>query len=178
MKLPISRIEEGDNKLHFESARDGWVKQLITQIGDKGYRITGPLSIDMNLTKLEPDYYLRGKLETEIEQPCARCAESFKLPIGHSFELGLAHVSHQKAQDPLLSEESEELDVIYFEGPDIDVGAVIEEQFFLSIPYQAVCKESCLGLCQQCGKNRNLGPCECSKGMENSPFSVLKQLKH
>src|SRR5262249_28756461 len=127
--------------------------------------------------KLEPDYYLRGKWETQVSQVCARCAEAFTLPLRQAFELGLAHISHRKAHDPDLAEESEELDVIYFEGPELDLRPVIEEQFFLSIPYQAVCQENCLGICQRCGKNRNVEPCTCAAAPDHNPFSGLQQMK-
>ena len=37
-----------------------------------------------------------------------------------------------------------------------------------------LCKEDCKGLCPDCGKNLNLGPCGCRK--KNDPrFAVLEQ---
>ena len=180
MKLLISQIADGENRLGFNSVRDVLVKKLMEEIekSDEGLRFSGPLQVDLNLTKLEPEYYLRGSLACEISQNCARCAEANPFAVKFPFELGLAHIVHQKAKDPALTQESDVLDIIYFEGPELDLAPILEEQFFLGRPYQLVCKESCQGLCQQCGANRNIEPCDCTQSMGLSPFSVLKQLKH
>ena len=178
MKLPVSQIHEGDNALHFDSRQDGWVRDVMHHVEKRGYRFNSPMLAEMNLVKLEPDYYLRGRLEFAIQQTCARCAEPFQLDIKHPFEVAFAHISGQTVRKTAkLTEESEELDINFFEGPELDLAPVVEEQFFLSIPYQAVCKPACRGMCQKCGQNLNAGACGCSGEIKPNPFSILKQLK-
>ena len=179
MKLQISQMKEGENPFQFNSLQDGWVKEVIQHVEAQGYDVQGPLRIDVNLTKLEPDYYLRGKLAFAIQQNCARCAESFSLPIEHQFNVALAHISTAKVRGAaaLTEEESEEMDVNFFEGNEIDLGPIVEEQFFLSVPYQSLCKSDCKGICQKCGRNRNAGDCGCSQSTKTTPFSVLEGLK-
>lgn len=176
MKLVISQLSEGENRFHFESPKDGWVKTVIAEVGKGGYRVKSEMEIDLNLTKLEPDYYLRGKMKFGVEQNCDRCAEGFVLPVDHSFDVALAHVS-VKAKKAELTDESEELDINFFEGNEIELVPVIEEQFFLSLPYQSICREECKGICQQCGKNLNVAECACQKNRKLTPFSVLQSYK-
>jgi uncharacterized protein len=121
---------------------------------------------------------MRGKLKFGLEQLCSRCAENFTLPVNSNFELALVHVPEGVAKSPQLSEESEELDVTYFEGPEIELAPIVEEQLFLSLPLQAVCKPNCLGICQRCGQNLNVKKCDCDKSQELSPFAdLLKNFK-
>lgn len=179
MKLQISQLKEGENPFQFDSLKDGWVKEVIQHVEKQGYEVQGPLRVDINLTKLEPDYYLRGKLDFAVQQNCARCAEAFSLPIEQEFSLALAHISTAKTRGAtaLTEEESEELDVNFFEGTEIELGPIVEEQFFLSVPYQSLCKSNCKGICQKCGQNRNVKECKCKQSADITPFSVLKKLK-
>ena len=44
---------------------------------------------------------------------------------------------------------------------------------FGSMPFRPACKETCLGLCMNCGKDLNDKHCECEIEVPNGPFSVL-----
>jgi uncharacterized protein len=179
MKLSISTLNEGENALEFNSIRDSWLKNLISRIErEGGFHFETPLGLDLRLTKLEPDYYLRGKMNYCIAVPCARCAESFKMPVDQAFELALSHVKSAEAGSEKISEESEELDINFFSGNEIDLEPMVEEQFQLSLPYKALCSNNCRGVCQKCGKNLNQGNCDCKSDSETNPFSILKQIKH
>ena len=39
--------------------------------------------------------------------------------------------------------------------------SMVREQVYLELPMNPVCTESCLGLCPQCGEDRNQGNHEC-----------------
>jgi uncharacterized metal-binding protein YceD (DUF177 family) len=78
-----------------------------------------------------------------------------------------------------------DLDVTYLQQDFIDLNALIAEQVMLKLPFQPLCADACLGLCQTCGANLNEGRCACrvlakeadSGGAENtSPFAVLPKL--
>ena len=177
MKLSISKLKERDNPFQFQSHKDGWVREIIHRLRGRGFEVEGEIQIQMNITKLEPDYYMRGNLSLSLQQTCARCAELFSLPIQHAFDIALAHVTQVKARTNELADESDALDVNYFEGNEIDLSPMIEEQFFLSIPYQSVCKADCLGICQLCGRNLNHSMCTCKQSDKLNPFSVLAGVK-
>lgn len=177
MKLLISQLHEGENPFQFESSRDAWMGEVLTQVEAQGYRLESPIAANVRLTKLEPDYYMKGQLAFDVQQTCARCAEMFKLPIKHQFDVALAHINNVKVRKVELAEESEELDINFFEGNEIDLSPIIKEQFFLSIPYQSLCNEACKGICQHCGQNLNLKTCACDGSLVPKPFSVLKDLK-
>lgn len=43
----------------------------------------------------------------------------------------------------------------------IDLNPDIREEVMLDYPMKPLCKQSCKGLCQKCGKNKNEGGCPC-----------------
>ncbi|HEX7587809.1 MAG TPA: DUF177 domain-containing protein, partial [Anaerolineae bacterium] len=43
-------------------------------------------------------------------------------------------------------------------------------------PPHPVCRTKCAGLCPNCGKNWNEGPCECRQDETDPRLAVLKQL--
>ncbi len=180
MKVGLAQIKTGENAFAFSSTSDAWLRELAQRLSLQGIQIPGTIEIQMQLTKLEPDYYLKGALQFEVEQACGRCAETFRMPIAHTFELGLAHVvgTGKKAAEASLSEESEELDISYFEGPEIDFGPIVEEQILLSLPYTAICRTDCKGICQTCGSDLNQGNCGCPKYNPVNAFAMLAQLKN
>jgi uncharacterized protein len=177
MKLTVSQMLEGENSFHFDSLQEKWLAEAVREWGTKDAQIEGGLRVDLKVVKLEPDYYVQGKLGTTLRLNCARCAESFAAPIRQDFDLALAQVSQARGRNVALAEESEELDVCYFEGNEIDLVPLIAEQFVLSVPYRSLCRPDCRGLCQQCGKNLNQGECGCRVENPINPFNVLKNMK-
>jgi uncharacterized protein len=175
MKVGLAQIKTGENAFVFSTSKDPWLKELSNRLAAAGTKIPGNIEIALQLTKLEPDYYLRGQMTFEVDQTCARCADSFPLPIEHTVALGMAHVGSQ-AVEGVLSEESEELDINYFEGTDLDFGPIIEEQILLSLPYRAMCRPDCKGICQSCGSDLNKGDCRCPKTNPVHAFAALAQI--
>jgi len=43
----------------------------------------------------------------------------------------------------------------------IDIEPMIRDAVLLSMPFAPLCKPDCLGLCERCGGDRNLGECVC-----------------
>ncbi len=176
MKLVISQLKEGENLFDFDSTKEPWLIEMIKRITDTGHTFLSPMHVHFNLVQSDPDYFLKGKMDFHVEQICARCAETFDQSIKHPFAVSLAHVESNRAHKTKSKEEEEDtdLDINFFEGNEIDLAPLLEEQFFLSLPYKSTCSETCKGICQSCGQNLNLKTCGCSHKNLASPFSVLQ----
>ena len=179
MKLVVSHMNEGENLFQYATPKEAWLNAVVSRAAQENVTVDGPLAVKLHFTKLEPDYYLRGELKYTLQQPCSRCAEAAKTPIDFRFELALSHVPGPRptVTTEKLSEESEEVDVILFHGPELELDSLVEEQLYLSVPYSILCKPDCKGMCQVCGKNWNEGKCSCADKNVLTPFSVLKNLK-
>ena len=73
--------------------------------------------------------------------------------------IGLGHRAPAQgggAEDAEVELQSEEMDLYYFEGEEIDLDPYVFEEVMLNIPIKALCSESCKGMCPSCGQNLNI----------------------
>ncbi len=89
---------------------------------------------------------------------------------------GFARHAHDEEAGELISS-GKDLDITYLSHEYIDLGEVLTEQLQLQVPFQPLCKESCKGVCLECGTDLNVGRCACAKIKKTSPFSVLNNFK-
>lgn len=122
---------------------------------------------------------LEGTLNTKIALDCDRCLDSFLYPLDINFKIDLELA--EKSSVGLEGEHacrSDEMDVMFLDGPVIDLFYLLQHQVFLALPTKKLCKIDCLGLCPKCGENLNMEQCKCQNAPEASPFSILRNLKH
>ena len=147
------------------------------EIGQEGdsYRIVAPVELDFDIHKSKDQFRLEGTVRTELELPCSRCLEPFRLPVDSAFDLRYAPESAMATDtDTVVAEE--DLETRYYRDDQIDLDGLIREQLYLALPMKPLCRDECLGLCPQCGTNRNAGTCECDTGWHDPRLEPLKDL--
>ena len=87
---------------------------------------------------------------------CDRCADEFV----RSFSVPVEHTLVTKVEDDTNDE------LIVIDSYHYDIDPLVKEDIILSLPTKVLCKEDCKGICPQCGKNLNAGPCECKKATD------------
>lgn len=122
--------------------------------------------------------HVRGRLQAEVALSCGRCLEGFVMSLDQ--ELDLFYLPHEAGQDQEEEDEVELSDrdvvVAYYHGDRLDLGDVIREQLFLTVPLKRLCREDCQGLCPHCGVNRNQQACAClGEEPSLSPFASLRR---
>jgi uncharacterized protein len=118
----------------------------------------------------EGRFYWQGKATTAIQGECRRCLTPVSVPL--SLEIGALFTQDAEALDDPDS---------YAVAPDateIDVTRAVREELLLEAPRFALCREDCKGLCPQCGKDLNAGPCGCAPATDArwQPLQALKDL--
>lgn len=108
--------------------------------------------------------HLTGKLVAEMVCVCDRCGAEFDSV--KELELDATIVEEDTGVNPEL---------FVLEGDEIDLSEVLSTCFILDMETKFLCSEDCKGLCSGCGKNLNLGACECRKPVDPR-FAVLEQL--
>jgi len=108
------------------------------------------------------DIRVVGKFATQIELRCARCVEPVAQELSGDFDLLYRPLSTMQREDDVSINEAES-EIGYYKGEGIELEDVLKEQIFLSVPMQILCTEDCKGLCPQCGQNKNLTDCGCTK---------------
>jgi uncharacterized protein len=71
------------------------------------------------------------------------------------------------------------LTTAFYENDVIDLGQLMREQFYLSLPMKPLCRDDCRGLCAVCGENLNLAdPRDHRHEMPGDPrWAKLRELR-
>jgi uncharacterized protein len=75
-------------------------------------------------------------------------------------------------------EETGESDVYPLDprAPSVDLRPAVREQWLLSVPAFALCRDECKGLCPRCGSDLNRGACQCTAEAEPR-WGALRELR-
>ena len=108
--------------------------------------------------------HLRGRLSAGLGLECNRCLGPFDLPVDQ--ELDLFYLPHGKDAEGEEEEDEVELDdhemvVAYHDGSRLDLGEMVREQLYLTVPMKRLCREDCKGRCPRCAQDLNATTCGC-----------------
>jgi len=158
-----------------ELARDGAVKtqgelrQDDAALEGTELRLQEPVTVRGRLQSIgEGRFYWQGTARTVVQGECRRCLIPVATPL--QLEIGALFTQDLDALDDPDS---------YSVAPDateIDVTAAVREELVLAAPRFMACRDECKGLCPQCGKDLNAGPCDCTPAADArwQPLQALK----
>ena len=178
----VQEIPETGKDINFTTDSDEWFKKMVEEsISGKLNGLEGTLSA--RLSKVERSIEITGGVYLKLSVVCDSCSGDFELEQQVPFRILLEPTKRNQGEDTDyedISEVDDTLDFGYYSGDELDVGDIIRQHILMSQPIRHICKEGCKGLCQNCGKNLNDGPCGCVEEHSKSPFEVLKtyQGKH
>jgi uncharacterized protein len=130
--------------------------------GEDGFTLEAGGEIRCRVEKGDDEtVHVKGRVGVRLGLECGRCLEPFSMPLDHG--LDLFYLPHQPGEETEDEEEisERELVVAYYKEGRLDLGEIVREQIFLTLPMKRLCSEDCLGLCAVCGTNRNTAPCTC-----------------
>lgn len=120
---------------------------------------------ELRLTRTSEGILVQGSLHSQTEGICTRCLSKvgidLRLEIEELFGLNANMLNAFVVGDDYM----------------IDLAPLIREEALIGIPTQIFCKEDCLGLCPDCGQNRNEGSCTCADDYIDPRWAALAKLK-
>lgn len=129
--------------------------------------VTEPVEASGTVRNTAGVLVMSGSIKTCLHGVCDRCAAEFTREVEYPIQAVLV--------EELANEENEDEWVFPLEGESADLQDIVRTVFVLNMESKLLCKPECKGLCCQCGKNLNDGPCSCQK--EPDPrFAALRQL--
>ena len=134
-----------------------------------------PLRISGEVRRIEGGYALTAELVYSGELECSRCLTPYPFQEDEVFSLVLYPRTAAPSDEVELSRD--DLDALYFSDPAVPLSPIAEERVQMSLPMKPLCKPDCRGLCPTCGKDRNLGACQCSSESIDPRWEALKALK-
>ena len=167
MIIRLSEIEE------LFVARGSMEASRFSELEDKSMRVITPVDYELTVRKFDNLVTVQGPLECTMSITCSRCLDDFTLNLRAFMDIKLT----PRIKTPRVSEaelKSEDLDVYYYEGDEIDLDPFIYEEVLLNVPIRPVCTEDCKGLCPVCGKNKNVEECQCAAAAQTLLSEKLK----
>jgi uncharacterized protein len=144
------------------------------ELGDESVGLAGPLSGRLRLRRTNQGILVDGPIEASVALTCVRCLEPFTQSISFVLEEQF-YPTIDVNTGISLPETDNELIFPIDQNHQLDLREAIRQNLLLALPMQPLCKETCAGLCPQCGKNLNEGPCNCQPPMDER-LSVLADL--
>ena len=120
---------------------------------DKNIVKSSDIKFSFNAVKYDDIVSVAYNISGYFLLECSRCLEQFKYDVNIDFESSFDKDTYE-----------------------IDILEQIRENLILNIPMQPLCKQDCKGLCQVCGKNKNISNCSCEKE-QNNEFNSEKWSK-
>jgi len=147
----------------------GELKQDDPVLDGTEVRLQEPVVVQGRLQALgDGRFYWQGTARTVVAGECRRCLTPVETPL--QLEIGALFTQDPDAQDDPDS---------YPVAPDateVDVTPAVREELVLAAPRYVVCRDDCKGICPQCGKDLNAGPCDCAP-VTDARWQPLKALK-
>ncbi|MDQ0793772.1 DUF177 domain-containing protein [Streptomyces sp. B1I3] len=144
--------------------RPGALKRLTRSVqapkdlgidGVIGVPENAPLALDLRLESVMEGVLVTGTARATAEGECVRCLEPLGLDVEADFQEMFSYPdaddrNRSRTADPVDDAEDDE-DRFFLEDGLFDLEPVLRDAVVLALPLQPVCKETCAGLCSECG---------------------------
>ncbi len=104
--------------------------------------------VDVLLESVHDGILVSGTVTASWQGACRRCLEPAQ---------GVLVVEVRE----LCVEAGDEETTYPLDGDELDLEPIAHDACILALPLAPLCEEGCLGLCPECGVNRNLEQCSC-----------------
>jgi uncharacterized protein len=135
----------------------------------------GPIRGKIKLTNVGSYVRAMGTLHAAVRLPCSRCLAPLeeRLDVEVDEQCALTQIDEPDAY--LVGEYDVEAMPI-LDNDIIDLSELVRQSLIVNAPDVLLCGPECVGLCAECGKNLNEGPCGCDKDRIDPRFAKLQEL--
>jgi uncharacterized protein len=135
-----------------------------------------PLIGAAHLVRTNRGLLMTGRVETILADTCGRCLAPVRVPLDlelteeflPSLDIGTGQPLDRSIEPdvPRLSDHHE-----------MDLETIVREAVQLAAPIVPLCRPDCLGLCPECGVDRNLGPHVHPDGSIDPRLEALREFR-
>jgi uncharacterized protein len=134
-----------------------------------------PLEISGEVVRIDGGYALSARLVYEGELECSRCLASYPFREDETFSLVL--YPRRPVPEGEVELAADDLDALFYDDPVVPLAPIAEERVQMALPMKPLCRPDCKGLCAECGKDLNQGPCGCAHASVDRRWEALRALK-
>lgn len=110
-----------------------------------------------------------GSAYVVVDLVCDRCLKPVPVRIDLTIE---RDVFSPEADAGELEEDNLEI----MSGYQLNVENLVFNEILMNWPMKVLCKADCKGICKMCGKDLNLGECECDTFVPDPRMAVIKDI--
>jgi uncharacterized protein len=137
-----------------------------------------PVQGRLTVLKSGVTLHVTGSLEYTARQHCSLCLKGFESSGQTEVDLFYRPQTREDLKGVKeLELKADELDMVLYQGQEVDLWPQLRESLLLSLPDKPVCREDCRGLCPQCGQPLGDQPCGCAKKQVDLRWEKLLKLK-
>lgn len=175
MKIRFEDIPEEGLILNLSGQEDTLCHALESIPPTEGLDISPRVEGHVQILVSGEDYFLLGTINGVMRLQCSRCLADFSMQK----RIDLNVVVRRRAEKLSEKESDEpEEDLIYIDGPEIDLADIIVQELLLEAPMKPLCREDCPGLCSRCGALKGSAECICPQETSADPrWDVIARLK-
>lgn len=160
-----------------ESLDPEWVDNAL---GDALKAGEGPFRIELELAREGANVVVDGEVEVDFTFDCSRCAETAAQRTTVPIKLAYAEATgdaEDEAVDIGVWGIAADRELTIYEGPTIELERELIEQIVFALPSVPLCRETCRGLCAECGRDLNEASCACVVETVDPRWAKLKDIK-
>jgi uncharacterized protein len=136
-----------------------------------------PVQGEVVLIRTNDSILVQGTLATQTKITCSRCLKPFtlKIPlkIQEEFFPTIDIITGMKLPEP-----EDPGSFTIDEHHILDLTEAIRQYIVTAMPMKPLCKAECAGLCDTCGKDLDLGACDCKQEEADPRWAELLKLKN
>jgi len=141
----------------------------------EGFEPSGPVTLALQLLPEGDGIALIGHFDWAGKLRCSRCGEPSEQRGRANFAYYLLPASQApKEGDTHL--DPGDMDLVYYDTPELNLAAVATEQLQLALPEKVLCTPACKGLCPRCGQNLNQAACDCPPEITDSRLAAFDKI--
>jgi len=144
-------------------------------MGPQVNRVMEPPRAELHLSRQGEMILARGTFQAVLELTCSRCLASVPYRVSGPLEMVFCPPPLPvEGEEMELSQE--DMEVIFFQGEEIDLDQGLLEEVALGLPMAPLCSPECRGLCPGCGRPLAQGSCDCQDKGGDPRWAKLAQL--
>jgi uncharacterized protein len=169
MRIELAGLDEGKGAFAHDYASD----ELVLE-GNR-LRLVIPPTVSGQIRQEGRRAHVRGRVAARIQLECDRCLKPVEVPVDSEFKLEYVTLANYQAQQAVELTE-DDLDLSVFDGEVLDIDELVTEEILLAVPDHVLCNESCKGICDRCGADRNTAACACETQQVDPRWAGLEEL--
>ncbi len=120
---------------------------------DQGFQFINQVHFQGEAEKIGLKVLVTGEIKVEIKATCSRCLTEYESELNFKFSCLYLKGSRKTRIDKTQE--------AFYQDNIFTLNKEVRDVIYLNIPAKLVCNPECRGLCQICGKDRNIKDCKC-----------------